>query len=308
VSHPTNATIAGRAFLALRREAKAAGRTTAEYLRLYALEGFLLRLSRSEHRDRFVLKGGVLLAAYALRRPTTDIDVAALQTNSDVDEVRRYVTAIAATVLPPELDDGLVFDLENVTAGIIRDEDQYSGARVRLQVQLGRARETFHVDVNFGDPIWSEPLDIALPRLVDLEPIVLRGYPMPMVLAEKLVTALQRGAASTRWRDFGDVYLLTGRYEFTVSSVADALRAVAEHRDTRLTSLADELDGYADIGQNGWAAWRARLQLTDVLPDSFADVLAAVIVFADPVLADAVTDTATWNPVERRWNRAADNV
>jgi hypothetical protein len=60
--------------LALQREAKAAGRTTAEYLRLYALEGFLLRLVRSPHKNRFVLKGGVLLAAYGLRRPTADID------------------------------------------------------------------------------------------------------------------------------------------------------------------------------------------------------------------------------------------
>jgi len=87
----------------VRREAKVAGRTTAEYLRLYALEGFLLRLSHSEHRGRFVLKGGVLLAAYSLRRPTTDIDVAALETGNDVNEVRRYILDVAATVLPPEL-------------------------------------------------------------------------------------------------------------------------------------------------------------------------------------------------------------
>jgi predicted nucleotidyltransferase component of viral defense system len=302
VNRPTNATVAGRAFLAVRRAAKADGRTTAEYLRLYALEGFLLRLSQSEYRDRFVLKGGVLLAAYAFRRPTTDIDVAALNASNDPAAVRRFLVEIAATRLPPDLDDGLVFDLDRVTADVIRDEDQYAGVRVRMLAQLASARETFHIDVNFGDPIWPEPALIALPRLVDASPITLRGYPVPMVLAEKLVTALQRGTASTRWRDFGDVYLLTGRYEFDATVVADAIRAVAEHRGVPLTSLGETLDGYTDIGQNGWAGWRARLQLADLLPRMFAEVLAVVIAFADPVLT-GTANGLTWRSQTREWAR-----
>jgi nucleotidyltransferase AbiEii toxin of type IV toxin-antitoxin system len=83
--------------LSLQREAKAADRTTAEYLRLYALEGFLLRLAHSPHKDMFVLKGGVLLAAYGLRRPTTDIDGAALQTSNDVADIRQFVLTAAST-------------------------------------------------------------------------------------------------------------------------------------------------------------------------------------------------------------------
>ena len=75
MNRPTKATTSGQAFLALRSKALSAGRTTAEYLRLYALEGFLLRLANSSHRNRFVLKGGVLLAAYELRRPTADVDL-----------------------------------------------------------------------------------------------------------------------------------------------------------------------------------------------------------------------------------------
>ena len=114
--------------MSLQREAKAAGRTTAEYLRLYALEGFLLRLAHSPHRDRFVLKGGVLLAAYGLRL-TTDIDGAALQPSNGVEDIRQFVVAVASTALPAELDDGLMFDLDNVTAQAIRDEDKYGGGR-----------------------------------------------------------------------------------------------------------------------------------------------------------------------------------
>lgn len=294
--------MSGRAYLSLQREAKAAGRTTAEYLRLYALEGFLLRLAHSPHRDRFVLKGGVLLAAYQLRRPTTDVDVAALQTSNDVEEVRRYITEVAATTLPLELEDGLSFDLTTVTAHAIRDEDEYSGVRVRLLAQLATAREPFHVDVNVGDPIWPEPAEITLPRLLDDAPIQLRGYPMEMVLAEKIVTALQRGAASTRWRDFGDVYLLSGRYQFRAEPLRQALEAVATYRHVTLDNLDDALDGYAELGQSGWQAWRHRLQLTDLVPGTFGDVLEALRVFADPILTDSTTD-AQWNPIQRGWDK-----
>jgi len=140
----------------------------------------------------------VLLAAYQLRRPTSDIDFAALQTPNDVESIRRDVIAIAGTPIPAHLDDGLKFDLENVTSQIIRDQDQYSGVRVRLAAGLATAHERFHVDVNVGDPIWPAPAEIELPRLLGQPAISLRGYPMEMVLAETTITAPQLGLASTR--------------------------------------------------------------------------------------------------------------
>jgi len=170
-TRPTKASAAGRAFLSVQKEAKAAGRTTAEYLRLYALEGFLLRLANSPHKNTFVLKGGVLLAAYEMRRPTADIDLAAVHTPNEVDEVRRLVTDVAAITLPSGLDDGLAFDLDSVTAETIREKDEYSGIRVRLLARLATAREPFHTDVSVGDPIWPAPAEISLPRLLEREPI-----------------------------------------------------------------------------------------------------------------------------------------
>lgn len=285
----------------MQRTARNAGRTTAEYLRLYALEGFLLRLAHSPHRDQLVLKGGVLLAAYDLRRPTTDIDIAALHLPNNVDTIRDLIADIAATTLPADLDDGLAFDTDHITAHIIRDEDQYSGVRVRLQTSLARAREPFHVDVNVGDPIWPRPADIALPRLLDGEPIRLRGYPMEMVLAEKIVTALQRGQASTRWRDFADIYLLTGTYNFPATGLRSAIDAVATHRTVAVTDLDAALEGYAGIGQARWSAWLRKFQLDRELPPDFADVLAALQGFADPVLTGTVSADASWDHGSRAW-------
>jgi hypothetical protein len=294
-------TAGGRAFLSLQRQAKSAGRTTAEYLRLYALEGFLLRLAHSPHRNSFVLKGGVLLAAYEMRRPTADIDLVALHTRNELAEIRQLVTDVAATTLPDELDDGLAFDLGNVTAETIRDQDDYSGVRVRLLARLATARERFHVDVSVGDPIWPAPAEVSLPRLLEQDPIQLRGYPTEMVLAEKIVTALERGPASTRWRDFADIYLLTGRYPFQAEEVRHALRAVADHRRAELTGLDDALEGYAEIGQPRWAAWGRKLRLAETLPADFRQVLDSVRIFADPVLTSSAASTSTWDPGRRAW-------
>ena len=286
----------------MQRKARSEGRTTAEYLRLYALEGFLLRLANSEHNGKFVLKGGVLLAAYELRRPTADVDFAGIAISSEVEFVRRLIAEVASTVLPAGLDDGLVFDLEDIRAETIREDDEHSGVQVRLVARLATAIERFHVDVNVGDPIWPAPADISLPRLLGEEPIRLRGYPLEMVLAEKIVTVLQRGQASTRWRDFGDIYLLTRRYAFQANELRQALQAVADYRHVEISSLDDALDGYAEIGQEKWEAWRRRLELADSLPASFGDALGALEVFAEPILTGSVDDSASWDPAQQAWS------
>lgn len=124
---------------------------------------------------------------------------------------------------------------------------------------------------------------------------------MEMVLAEKITTALQRGQASTRWRDFGDIYQITGHHAFSAGDIRRALRAVADFRKAALPDLDDLLDGYAEIGQPRWAPWRAKLQLTGLLPADFADALDALRAFANPVLTGSAADTATWNPSSRTW-------
>jgi hypothetical protein len=141
--------------------ATADGRATDELLALYALEGFLDRLSSSSRADDLVLKGGVLLAAYDTRRPTRDIDLQATHLASDTDTVLAMVRDIASV----HKDDGLVYDAGNATAEVIRDEDEYSGVRVRLVGHLSRARIPFHVDVNVGDPIVPPPAQVEVPRL-----------------------------------------------------------------------------------------------------------------------------------------------
>lgn len=290
----------GSAYLALRREALARQRPTEELLQLYVLEGFLSRLTTSAFRDTFVLKGGVLLAAMDSRRPTRDVDLAARDLSNDAESVLEAIRAIVEA--RTKTDDGIDFDTDSLTAHAIRDEDEYSGVRVKATAKLATARLTFHVDVNVGDAIWPEPGSVQVPRLLGGDPIELIGYPLAMVYAEKAVTAIQRGTTNTRWRDFADIWMLSRRYSMTSVELCGAVETVARHRGVALHPLSGVLAGYSALAQPKWEAWRLRLSLIE-LPEEFESVLAPVIAFIDPIL-EASAAEHRWDPGAQEWEPA----
>lgn len=250
MSRVTRGTPSGDAYLDLQNQARRSGRPSQELFQLYVLEGFLTRLAVSEARERLVLKGGVLLAAFDSRRPTRDVDLAGLDIANDTRTVLDLVRRVL--LVSPPSDDGIEFDAETATAGVIREDADYSGVRVRVDAILARARLPFHVDVNIGDPIWPSPTTVTVPRIRGGEPIRLLGYPMHMVHAEKIVTAVQRGTANTRWRDFGDIWSLSRQHPVSAADLERAMAELARHRDATLRPLAEVLDGFAGLGQDQW--------------------------------------------------------
>ena len=297
---PSRATRTGQVYLDLRAKARGDRRPVDELLQLYVLESFLARLADSRFADQLVLKGGVLLAAFGERRPTRDIDLQAQALGNDAENIRVVVCEVAAR----RLDDGVSFDVDSTTAAVIRDEDAYSGVRVTMKAELATARLHFHVDVNVGDPITPAPQELHIPRLLGGE-VVVRGYPLVMVHAEKVVTAVARGTVNNRWRDFADIYLLSRRHALAGADLAGSIRQVAHHRGVELVPLARVLDGYGDLGQARWAAWRRKQQLEGRLPDQFAEVVSAVVAFADPVIADTTAGLA-WDPASGAWSSLVD--
>lgn len=297
---PTRDTPEGRIYNDLRNLARRHGREPVEYFTLYALEGFLARLAVSEHAEDFVLKGGVLMAAFAARRPTRDIDLAASGFANDVSEVERRMRAVTEQ----NLGDGLVYESESVVGEPIRDEADYSGVRVKIVAHLASAKIALHVDVNFGDPIWPAPTEAELPLLLGGS-IRLRGYPDFMVLAEKIVTAIDRGDQNTRWRDFVDIAAITGARPLRYLDQRGALEAVASYRRVALEPLAPLLTQMPDLAQRKWAVWRRKQRLESSRPERFHDLLAECARFADPVL-DGSAEGLAWEPAQRTWTPGAE--
>ena len=281
MSAPDRSTPAGAAYLDLRKLGKDTGRPTDELHQLYALEGFLHRLTLSVHASSFVLKGGVLLAAYTDRRATRDIDLAGRRLQADVEAVRTIVAEVTAT----PLDDGLEFDSHKVGVDMIRDDADYPGFRAKVTGRLASATIRFHIDINIGDPIWPEPRPVEIPGLLEPSTITLAAYPPELILAEKIVTAIQRGTANTRWRDFVDIASLAPT-QIDTDTLAEAIKRVANHRQTEIEPLAEILDGYAQAAQPKYAAWRRKHRL-DSAPAEFKELLTSVIAYTDPILQTA---------------------
>ena len=293
-SPPTHRTVAGRSYLALRAKARADGRGTQELLQLFALESFVDRLSSSPRAEDLILKGGVLLSAYDVRRPTRDVDLTAQHLPNDPERVRELIAQVLAELRA----DGWIYSV--ISADVIRDAEAYSGVRVTVQGELASARVTFHVDVNVGDVVWPPADVVVVPRLLGGS-ISVRGYPLSMVLAEKLVTTVQRGTANTRWRDFADVYLLSGKHALHAEHVRESIRRVGEYRRAVLAPLSSVLIDYASLAQTRWAAWVRKQNLSDRLPTTFGAVLAEVQQFADPLMSSGSAASA-WIPRTRQWD------
>jgi len=157
---------------------------------------------------------------------------------------------VAREIAAQPRDNGLAFDLATITGRDIRDEDQYAGVRVSITTRLATATIPFHLDVNFGDPIWPSPVTIALPLLLGGQ-MNLLGYPAHMVLAEKIATALERGTINTRWRDFVDIATIAARPPVIGADLEQALRVVAAHRRLALTPLSPVLTDFGTDGEPG---------------------------------------------------------
>jgi len=293
---PSRGEAAGRAYNDLRNKARATHRPTQELLQLYLLEAFLRRLAGSGHRQNLVLKGGVLLAALGDRRPTKDVDLQARQLTNDAQTATRVICEIAQL----DADDGVVFNTDRVSAELIREDDGYQGYRIRMPASLATANLKFAVDISVGDPIEPSPQLVQLPCLLTDDTIELVGYPIVMVHAEKLVTALQRGTVNTRWRDFADVWTLSRHLDCDGTELQSALTTVARYRGATLEAIFPALEGYAELAQVRWSLWRAKQNLDTPLPEQFADVLTDIARFADPGLLGQATGM-TWKADVETW-------
>lgn len=266
---------------------------------MYVVERWLARLSRSPYVDDFVLKGGMLLAAFGRRRPTVDADALARNLAADQQAVAARVVEIATV---EDSDDGVEFMADTVTTSVIRDDALYAGVRVTMLARIATAQVKLRLDINFGDPVTPASQLIELPSLrPDAAPVCILGYPIETVLAEKIATAIELGAANTRVRDWADVYVLTGTRSVDCGTARDALRATAEFRGTELTPLSTVVEPLVLLRSATYSAYIVQLGVDGLhLPRRFEDVATAVAAFADALMNDA-DPAARWNPETRRW-------
>lgn len=216
----------------LQRLARERGEDFQVTLVRFAIERWLYRLSRTEYRGRFVLKGAMLFEIWSTKRlrATRDLDLLG-RGSSDAESLRRAFERISAAEVEP---DGLVFDVDSIQFEDLHEGQDYPGQRIRMTVMLGNVRIPFAADIAFGQAVTPEPQETEYPAMLDLPTGRVLAYPQEVAIAEKFQAIVSLGVANGRMKDFHDVALLANMFEFDECRIASALRATFERRDTPL--------------------------------------------------------------------------
>ena len=225
-------------------------------MRIYMMERFLERLARSEYRDNFIIKGGILVTAMigVAHRSTMDIDTSMKNLNLSAEDALRVVNQVKDI----DLDDGVSFEVKDVSN--IMDEMEYPGIRVTMNANVGRLITPLKIDISTGDVITPRAIEFNYDLLLEDRSISLWSYNLETILAEKLQTVLARGILNTRMRDFYDIRMLLDIYEDKVNKAVlkDAFAATCKKRGTdHLQEQAEEIIKIIEADEQLQVLWRA---------------------------------------------------
>ncbi len=284
----------------LRNKSREMGVSPDTLLQFYAMERFLYRLGQSPYRDRFVLKGALLLLAWRMdhARPTRDIDLLGF-TDNTLENLAGIVSDVCDTV-PPN-DDGLVFKSDTLRTERIKEDADYAGVRATFMAHLGASRIRMQIDIGFNDVVLPAPRTIEYPVLLNDPVPTLIGYTADSVVAEKFEAMVKLGAVNSRMKDFFDIWLLSQQFPFSADLLSQAILATFERRGTSLHGLPVTLDpAFSGVREKQiqWAAFLQKNRLT-FAPLQFADVAASIAAFMGPVteaLARGAVLNDTWAP------------
>jgi predicted nucleotidyltransferase component of viral defense system len=264
----------------------------------FSLERLLYRLSRSSHREQFVLKGAMLFALWepTLHRVTRDLDLLGFGEPS-----LERLAAVFRELCRTEVEsDGVDFVANSVWTEDIRAQEEYAGIRVKLKAKIGKAIIPLQVDIGFGDALQIAPEEITFPVLLGMAAPKLRAYRRETVIAEKLEAIAKLGMINTRFKDYFDLHFLARKFPFEGAALSTAIAATFECRGTRFPNglPVGLTSAFAtDTAKTrGWTSFHRKIVSNDVAPP-FTDVIQQLAEFLGPPLAAA----SKRQPLNSRW-------
>ena len=245
-----------------------------EYMQVllrYIQERMLYRLSMSQYRDNFCLKGSALLFAYEKfkARPTKDIDFLGDKISRDKETIRKAFREICSIQCP---EDGLTFDNgeNDIKVEVISLDKEYNGVTVTVTAHLDTIVQPFSMDIGFGDIVVPEPQELDYPLLLDDMPEVsINAYSLETVVAEKFQTMIDRASANSRMKDFYDVYSILSSDKVDKGILSDAIVSVFNNRGTGYDDNHPLFNGEFKndpIKQTQWNAFLKKMKYKGELP------------------------------------------
>jgi predicted nucleotidyltransferase component of viral defense system len=219
----------------LKNLARSSGREYNFVCIQYMHERFLARLERSDYKERFILKGALMLVAYDMPRvrPTKDIDFLGDHLSNQPDDIESAIRQITAI----DLEDGVKFYGDKIEIDEITKDSDYKGLRVRLSASVGGDHQRLQIDIGFGDVIVHGPVEISYPAMLDFDPPKVNAYSLESAIAEKLQAIVSLGIFGSRMKDFYDIWYLKKNKPFDKKRLTEAIETTFKRRNTDIEDI-----------------------------------------------------------------------
>ena len=227
-------------------------------LRIYLMERLLERVSLSQYRDNFVLKGGLLVSSLVGvdMRSTMDVDT----TVKSLPLNKRSAQKILEEIIAVKLEDRVAFRITKVQD--IMEGHEYEGIRCMIECTIDKLKQTIKVDISTGDEITPRAIAYKLPLIIEDRSINIWAYNLETLLAEKLETIMVRAEANTRMRDFYDIHVLLEQDVVTIDrdTMKSAFYATCKRRESteQIVTIDDVINKIADdeVTKQQWKNYR----------------------------------------------------
>ncbi len=269
----------------------------------YFQERFLFRLSQSRYRDSFILKGALLFLVNQISRarPTKDIDFLGLGITNNQNTLEKVIREI----IQIQDNDGIVFNPDSVSSEIITLQNEYPGLRINLEGNLSNIQKRLQIDVGFGDEIVPEPVEIYFPVILDhYKAPYLLIYSFESAIAEKFEAIVKFGHATSRMKDFYDIWFLSENMEFKYETLTLAIRTTFTNRGTDIAEYKIIFsDDYKESSskKEAWQAFLNRNRLD--CKYTFKEIIKSIESFLKPVCSNNSVELIDkiWEPANKNW-------
>lgn len=224
----------------IRNLAKNNNLSSQEVLQMFLFERFLERLSKSDYRSNFVIKGGFLVSSLIgiSNRTTMDMD----STIKGLPLTEENITKVVNSIINIEVNDGIQFEIKDVN--YIRESDEYENFRVSLVANIGKTKNPMKLDLTTGDTITPREIEYSYPCIFHEKNIEVLAYPVETIIAEKYESIIKRNITTTRMRDFYDLYALYNlkKKEIDMDILRTAIIRTSSRRESlELMKIANEI-------------------------------------------------------------------
>ncbi len=287
----------------LKNVADRTGKNYQELLTAYGLERTIYRLSISEYKNRFILKGGIFLYAISggdYARATTDIDFLAQNISNDLDDIKK----VFANIFLIKADDALWYDIESIQVTPITEFKEYHGINVSATAYLDKTRIHISIDIGFNDVIYPDKVEMEFPVLLGQEFPRIYAYSLDSTIAEKFEAIVSLGYENSRYKDIYDLYVFSRSYNFEGAILLEAIKETFIHRKTSMEDIVIFETGFADdnLRQSRWKNFAKNKRIS--LTISLQEAISALELFLSPLVKaynENIPFAFIWNPKSNKW-------